>query len=154
MKHIAYIAGVLCVAASVLATCPLPVTAGDPLPAIKREEPAMQGHAAEAKLRDANEEAAHRRLFFDDAMAEAGTPGVSCAHRLARQPETSRGIGSVHVVWRETDGRVVARLWRPPETALSPDETTARLDLMVMAALGAPGLPGLKTETHSFAWCR
>jgi hypothetical protein len=114
----------------------------------------MQGHSAEASLRDAEEEAAHRRLFFDTAIAESGSPGVSCDHRVASQPATSRGVGSVHIVWREADGRVIARLWQPPESRLPPAGTAARLDLMVVAALGTSGEAGLKTRNHDFAWCR
>jgi hypothetical protein len=143
----------LCCAAALIAAM-TGAHAGEPPPAAIREAPAMQGHAAESKLRDAQEEAAHRRLFFDDALAEAGLPGVSCDHRVESRPETSLGIGSVHIVWRPADGRVVARLWQAPDMRLAPAEAAARLDLMVAAALGRSGDAALKIAERSFAWCR
>jgi hypothetical protein len=118
------------------------------------EAPAMQGHASESKLRDAEAEAAHRRLFFDEALVEAGLPGVACDHRVASRPDVSAGTGSVHVVWRLSDGRVVARLWQAPGQRLTPAQLSARLDALVAATPDGAGRPALKTDSRDFAWCR
>jgi hypothetical protein len=119
----------------------------------RSEPPAMQGHDAEARMRDAQAEALHRRLFFDPARIEEGSPGVSCDHRVARRPETSAGTGEVVVAVRKTGGEVIVRLWFPPVVERSEEVIASRLATLSRAA-GVDDVATLHVERHRFAWCR
>lgn len=144
--------------ASILALCPgsAPGAATEIVDrfAPSRDEPALLGHAAEAAMREAEAEARHRRLFFDPAERESGEPGVACDHRTVTRPESIAGRGRVLVAVDATTGRVVARLWVPPDPTGRPalDEAAARSRLL-HAAHPTPA-SAMKIEMRDFAWCR
>jgi hypothetical protein len=76
------------------------------------EAPAMQGHDAEARMRDADAEVRWRRLFFDPAARETGEAQVSCDHRVARRPDLDGGAAAVAIVWDRASGRVLVQIGR------------------------------------------
>ena len=121
----------------------LAASAGDPP---ENSAPAMQGHDAEAKMRDPAAEARHRRLFFDPALREEGEAQVSCDHRAAKRPGTVAGPAAVVILWEAARGRVLVRRWIAATTAIDLAAETARL------AEGAPA--GASVDGLVFRRCR
>ena len=109
--------------------------------------PAMQGHDAEARMREPDAEARWRRLFFDAATREEGEPQVSCDHRAARRPDAVAGPAAVAIAWDPASGRVIARLW-----ATSDGDP---LDLSALTRRLAASTPsGLALDALAFRRCR
>jgi hypothetical protein len=107
--------------------------------------PAMQGHDAEARMRDAEAEVRWRRLFFDAAEREEGEALVSCDHRAARRPDSIAGPGAVVILWVPASGRLLARRWESSsEGAIDLDAAKARI--------GAA--PGAIVDGLAFLRCR
>ena len=107
--------------------------------------PAMQGHDAESRMRDVDDEARWRRLFFDVAEREEGEPSVSCEHRAARRPDTIAGPGAVVILWIPTSGRVLVRRWESSVDApIDLDAAKARIGEM----------PGAVADGLVFRRCR
>ena len=79
--------------------------------------PAMQGHDAEARMRDPDAEVRWRRLFFEPAGREEGEAQVSCDHRIARRPDLDGGPSAVVVLWNRESGRVLVRRWESTDGA-------------------------------------
>lgn len=122
----------------------LPAAPGGAAPA--DPAPAMQGHDAEAKMRDPAAEARHRRLFFDPALREEGEAQVSCDHRAAKRPDTVAGPAAVVILWEAARGRVLVRRWIAATTAIDLAAEIARL------AEGAPA--GASVDGLAFLRCR
>ena len=111
------------------------------------EAPAMQGHDAEARMRDPEAEARWRRLFFDDAGREEGEAQVSCDHRIARRPDVDGGAAAVAIAQHPESGRVLARRWETSEgSAIDLDGVKGRL------AAAAPS--GSVVDGIAFRRCR
>jgi len=122
----------------------LPAASADAAPA--DSAPAMQGHDAEAKMRDPAAEARLRRLLFDPAMREQGEAQVSCDHRAAKRPDTVAGPAAVVILWDAAQGRVLVRRWIASTAAIDLAGETARL------AEGAPA--GTSVDGLVFLRCR
>ena len=117
-----------------------------------REEPAFQGHAAEAQWRTEAAEARRRTLFFDDVDVEIGPQGLPCDHLVVRKPQAVAGRGFVVLLAARTARAMKVRVWLAPGDADSTGDAArlavARLKAQVPDA--APEAP----DVHAFAWCR
>ncbi|MCE1237201.1 MAG: hypothetical protein LWW93_12695 [Hyphomicrobiales bacterium] len=107
-------------------------------------------------MRDPDIETLHRRLFFDAAVREIGPPGVACDHRARSAPRAIAGLGRVDVARDGATGRLLARVWTPPDRdarpVATPEEARERLRALAVEAGGAPDR--LIVEGRAFAWCR
>ena len=130
----------------------LPSARGDSTPGEAMEKaaasaPAMQGHDAEARLRDPLAEQRWRRLFFDPAGREEGEAQVSCDHRVVRRPDLDGGPAAVMIVYDPVRERVLVRRWAVSEgTAIDLEASKERL------AISAPA--GTVVEGLGFRRCR
>jgi hypothetical protein len=101
----------------------------------------MQGHDAEARMRDPDAEVRWRRLFFDPALHEEGEGQVACDHRVARRPDLDGGPAAVAVAWDPASGRVLVRRWEISEgAAIDLPALRARLAAAVPANVVVDGL--------------
>jgi len=108
--------------------------------------PAMQGHDAEARLREPDAEARWRRLFFDAAGREEGEPQVACDHRARRRPDVIGGPAAVAILWDPASGRVLVRRWESGEAAIDLEPLRRRL--------GEAAPAGTRVEALAFLRCR
>lgn len=109
--------------------------------------PAMQGHDAEARMREPDAEARWRRLFFDPAAREEGEAQVACDHRLTRRPDLDGGPAAVAILVDPASGRVLARRWEISDGAA--------IDLAALkAGLAAAAPAGAVVDGLAFRRCR
>jgi hypothetical protein len=146
-----------------------PVRTAAPPPAIA-ETPTFQGHDAESKMRDPEDDARHRALFFDGVDVEIGPPGLPCDHVVTRKPESVAGRGQV-VTFAVRDGAApmapahaagtpaakpsrakTIRVWLPPPATASLDEAIAAARAAALARL--PGALLAQTGAREFWWCK
>ena len=121
-----------------------------PLDAMRKaaaSAPAMQGHDAEARMRDPDSEARWRRLFFDAAVREEGEAQVSCDHRVARRPDVDGGPAAVAVLWERASGRVLLRRGEGSDGAAIDSEAVRRRVADAMPA-------GTASDALAFRRCR
>ncbi len=103
--------------------------------------PAMQGHDAEARMRDPDAEDRWRRLFFEPAGREEGEAQVSCDHRIAKRPDVDGGAAAVVIAWDPATGRVLLRRWEIAAGAsIDLDAITERLVAAAPAGSAVDGL--------------
>ena len=113
----------------------------------RERAPAMQGHDAEARMREPEAEARWRRLFFDAAGHEEGEAEVACDHRVARRPDLDGGPAAVAIAWDRASGRVLIRRWVVSDGGA--------IDLeAVEAGLAATAPAGATVDGLAFRRCR
>lgn len=107
----------------------------------------MQGHDAEARMREPDAEARWRRLFFEPAGREEGEAQVSCDHRVARRPDLDGGPTAVAVLFDAKTGRIHLRRWEISDGA--------GVDLDALRRRLADGAPaGAGVDALAFRRCR
>lgn len=147
-------------------------------PAAMAETPTFQGHDAESKMRDPEDDARHRALLFDGVDVEIGPPGLPCDHVAKRKPEAIAGRGQVVTfAAREAELREknatprangapsattlphtpaprakTVRVWLPPDAAASLDQAIAQARTAALSRL--PGATLTQTGAREFLWCK
>lgn len=137
---------VLALFAALFGLSPAPLAADGAMEGFARaaeSAPAMQGHDAEAAMRDPEAEARRRRLFFDPAGTEEGEGRVSCDHRASRRPDVVAGPAVVAIVSDAVTARVRLRVWRAGD-----DAAAVTRDLAARAGAGE------RVEALAFLACR
>lgn len=114
--------------------------------------PALQGHAAEMRMRSEADEQRRRALFFDDVDAEFGRRGLPCDHLVRSRPQAIAGSGSVVVITAHSAPPVRVRVWIPPEAAI--EQAAAVPFAEATAASRLPNGVKTSTESQSFLWCK